>query len=251
MFMNIKFGGMGLFTTNKPWRHPNSCVKTSELIYVTAGNVNMFEGERKYNLQKGDLLVLKPNILHGGLKESDGKTSFYWLHLFGNIPENFYGEVRNFQGGGLFRELIDYANRPAKNERALRIVTEHILLNVELAREYERKNKLAREVYEWVRINANSKLTVEKTAEYFGYNGEHISRLVKREYGIGLKRLIDRFLINKIKDFLANTTYSVKEISALTDFDESSALINFFKYHEKMSPSEYRNKHTEIHMNMR
>lgn len=249
--MDVKFNGMGLFTTTKEWIHPEKVEKTSEIIYVTSGKVFLFEEDKSYALNKGDLLILKPETVHRGYKKSFGKTSFYWLHLLGDIPENMYGIIKNFSGAGLFRELIDYANMPVKNENALRIVTEHILLNIENEYEREGKKRLAKEIYEWVRINVNSGLTVEKTADYFGYNSEHISRIIRNEYGIGLKRLIDRFLLDKIKDFLCNTTYSVKEIAAITEFSESSAFINFFKYHEKISPSEYRNKHTEIHMNMR
>jgi len=247
----MEFNGIGLFTTTKDWIHPEKTEKTTELIYVTSGCIYMFEGEEKFELSKGDLLVLKPGIVHGGFELSYGKTSFYWLHISGDVPEEIYGVIKGFSGAGLFRELIDYANRPEKNEKALRIVTEHILLNAELAREYEGKNRLAKEIYEWVRINACSGLTVERTAENFGYNSEHISRIIKGEYGVGLKRLIDRFLLDKTKDFLANTTYSIKEISGIMEFSDSSAFINFFKYHEKMSPSEYRNSYAEIHMNMK
>ena len=247
----MEFNGIGLFTTSKDWIHPEKNEWTTELIYVTSGDIYMYEGEEKFELSKGDLLVLKPGILHGGYKVSCGKTSFYWLHIKGDVPGEIYGIIKGFSGAGLFRELIDYANRPEKNEKALRIVTEHILLNAEIAKEYEGKNRLAKEIYEWVRINADSKLTVEKTAENFGYNSEHISRIVRGEYGVGLKRLIDKFLLDKAKDFLANTTYSIKEISGIMEFSDSSAFINFFKYHEKISPSEYRNSHVEIHMNMR
>ena len=58
-------------------------------------------------------------------------------------------------------------------------------------------------------------------------------------------------LIDKIKDSLVNTDYSVKEIAAMTEFSDSSAMINFFKYHEKISPTTFRNLHTGVHMNLK
>ena len=249
--MEIKFNGMGLFTTDKTWIHPDRCEKTYEIIYVTKGTVHLFEENTQYSLKKGDLILLKPHVFHGGFQKSTGDTSFYWVHIFGNLPEDMCGACEQFQSGWLFRELMDYANTLLPNDEALRIVCEHILLNIRMHREKDGHLKLAKDIYEWVRINTNAKLTIRKTALHFGYNAEHISRIIKREYGVRLKKIIDAFLIDKIKDSLVNTDYSVKEIAAITEFSDSSAMINFFKYHEKISPTTFRNLHTGVHMNLK
>ena len=247
--MNVEFNSIGLFTTTEKWIHPHRCEITTEIIYVTDGEVYLYEEDAEYCLKKGDMIILRPYIRHGGYRESISKTSFYWLHITGEMPNELYGVRQGFMGAGLFRELIDYAYRVNKNENAIKTVTNHIMLNIEETRNYENKSKLSGEVYEWVRINADARLNVCKVAEYFGYNPEHISRIVKLEHGVGLKRLIDRFIIEKAKNLLANTTYSVKEIAFALGFKERTAFINFFKYHEKMSPTAYKNSHTEIHMN--
>ena len=43
--------------------------------------------------------------------------------------------------------------------------------------------------------------------------------------------------------------YSVKEISVLLGFSSANAFINFFKYHEKISPKKFRNTYSYMHMN--
>lgn len=249
--MDIKFGGMGLFTADKEWIHPTRCERTYEIIYVTKGTVHLYEGGEKYDLCKGDLILLKPHVVHGGFEKSTGDTAFYWVHIFAEIPDDMCGKAEHFSGGWLFRELMDYDNAPQRDSDALRILCEHILLNIRMHKQNCTNKKLARDVYEWVRINAGASLTVNKTAAHFGYNAEHISRIMRRERGVRLKRIIDGLLADKIKDFLVNTDYSVKEIAAACGFSESSAMINFFKYHEKISPTEFRNKHTAIHMNLK
>ena len=93
-----------------------------------------------------------------------------------------------------------------------------------------------------IRINASPKLRITAVAEHYGYNKEHISRLIKKEYGMGMKELINKFIILNSKNMLANTNLSVKEIGALMKFDDATAFVKFYKYHEKMTPTEYRNK---------
>ncbi len=247
---NIKFKIMGLFTTDHEWIHPERTEKTFEIIYVTEGTVSLFEEDKIYNLSKGDLVLLRPDILHGGYKKSIGRTSFYWLHFTGDFPLEYCGYTGNFVGAGMFRELIHYDTLIDKDYEASRIITEHILLNIKSAHLNELENKLPKEVYEWIRINIKSGLTAKEVSSHFDYNSEHLSRIIKKTYGISLKKLIDKLLCDEFENLLLNTNYSLKEISTLLDFgSDLSSSINFFKYHKKISPSSYRKKYSEIHMN--
>ncbi len=248
--MNIKFDKMGLFDTDKIWSHPARLENTYEIIYVTSGIVYLYEDNEKYVLEKGDIILLRPNRVHGGYKNSLPRTSFYWLHFYGDIPDEFCGYQNNFIDSGLFRKIMHYDNMPLRDEDALRILTEHILFNIKEAHILNNNNKLSMEVYEWVRINISSGLTCQSVSQHFGYNFEHLSRVIKKEYGVTLKALIDKFLCDKIEDLLLNTNLSIKEISAELHFrGDTTTLINFFKYHRKISPSKYRHRYTAIHMN--
>ena len=242
----ISFCGMGLFTTNDLWIHPKRCESTYEIIFVTEGTVNIAEQKQEYELSRGDLIVLTKCKPHFGFKESTGKTEFYWVHL-SDIPQNLPKVIRDFKSRYLFKELLHYANLPEPSVFSVEAVCAHIL--AEILASPEKGSQLSEEIYEWVRINATSKLTVQKTADNFGYNNEYISRLMKKKTGMGLKAIIDSFIIKKAKELLCNTDYSSKQISAMLEFSESSAFINFFKYHEGLTPSTYRNRYTKIHMN--
>ena len=247
---DIKFKLMGLFTTDHEWIHPERIEKTFEIIYVTEGKVSLFEDDKIYELTKGDLVLLRPGILHGGHSKSFGRTSFYWLHFTGDFPLEFCGYTGNFVGAGMFRELIHYDTLSSADYEASRIITEHILLNIKSAHLNELKNKLPKEVHEWIRINAKSGLTAKMVSDHFDYNSEHLSRIIKKSYGISLKKLIDKLLCDEFENLLLNTNYSLKEISTFLGFgNDLSSCINFFKYHKKISPSVYRKKFSEIHMN--
>ena len=242
----IEYRGMGLFTTNSKWLHPSRTEITFEIMFITDGCVKIKEEKISYTLNKGDLLVLDMGKHHYGFEESSGKTEFYWLHIT-DVPPDIPKYCKNFQSGHLFKELLHYSNLPYPPVFAIEAVIAHIL--AEITNSSHKGSRLSEYIYEWTRINANAELSVFKTANHFGYNNEYISRLMKKNYGMGLKQIIDIFIINKAKSLLCNTDYTSKQISSILRFPESSAFINFFKYHEGITPSTYRNKYTKTHMN--
>ncbi len=245
----IEYVYSGLFTTDKEWIHPRVCEKTHEIIYVTEGEVCLFEGEDRFRLKKGQLIILKPGVFHGGFQKSVGKTSFYWLHF--KMEEELLKSMvtDGFDDASLFREILHFGSMPSCPGYVKDCVLAHILGGIFMASDTESVTALARNIFEWTRINARAGLEVRDVAEHFGYNSEHISRLIKKSYGISLKAVIDDFIIKKAGDYLLNTTYSIKEISGILGFSEANNFINFYKYHEKISPAKYRNSRSRIHMN--
>ena len=244
----IEFNYMGLFTTNEKWIHPEACESTFEIIYVTEGEIHLQEQERKYELEKGDMIILRPGAVHKGCEYSFGKTSFYWIHFKMN-KESETVIKRGFSEVAIIKELMHYSHRPDCAQYVKDSVLMHLLSVISVEIENEKKSALAADVFEWTRINAASQLTVKTIAEHFGYNSEYISRIIKKQYGTTLKNLIDRFIIEKAKNYLNNTKYSVKEISNILGFSTPNTFVNFYKYHEKLSPSKYRNLYSYTHMN--
>lgn len=250
----ISFNGAGLFVTDRAWIHPRKTEITYEIIYVVDGEVYIESDGTKFTLKHGDLVILPPHTEHAGYRESSGRTSFYWVHFFAENPlplVNHSVLTADFHAHHLFRELLHFNNVSKEFVYITEVVLAHILAEIS----YESKihtgknTKLATEIYEWTRINADSKLTVGKIGEVFGYNEEYLSRLIKNTYGITIKKLINSFLINRAKELLSNSNYLVKEISYMLGFDDVSSFINYFKYHEKLSPNKYRSLYSNTHMN--
>lgn len=238
---------MGLFTSREEWSHPHVTESTYEIIYVTEGEVYLREDENEYVLGKGDLIVLRPGIEHYGSRHTQN-TSFYWLHFSYNEihPTCVY---TNFHSSSLFKKLMHYCHMPNSPHYVKNSILWHILSEISMCKINSIQSSLGQSVFEWTRVNISRTLTVNQVATYFGYNSEYISRLIRKQYGISLKSLIDVFLIDKAKEYLCNMRYSVKEISALLDFSSANAFINFFKYHEKISPKKFRNTYSYMHMN--
>lgn len=200
----------------------------------------------------GQLMLLYPNVEHYGSRQS-ADVSFYWLHFFvedGTLPfEQTLFE--QFDHSYLFKELLHYNNLPVKPEYLVNAVLIKILAEMCFASQNAShvSKQIAEEIYEWIRVNSSASLTVQKTALHFHLSSDHISRVLKQNYGISAKALIDRFIVLKARELLTNTNLYIKEIAYRLDFASDNAFVGFFKYHEGVFPSEYRNQYYRIHIN--
>lgn len=252
---NVRFEYAGFFTSNDEWIHPNRTEITYEIIYVTSGVVHLYDEKNgRLSLSRGSLAILEPGIRHAGSKKSVG-VSFYWVHFHagsGILPF----EQRIFEkidSPHLFKELLHYSLLPEKPECVVGSILIRILSELYFLSESSlaQKDVWAERIYEWVRINASASLTAELTAKHFGFSADHATRIIKKNYGVGLKSLINTFTLSKAKELLVNTEKYVKEVAYELGFADDKSFIGFFKYHEGVFPSEFRNKFYKIHMNSR
>lgn len=252
---SIKFSGAGLFQSTREWIHPERLESTYEIIYVTKGEVWMREEDREILAKKGELFLLSPNIWHSGTQKSNN-VSFYWVHFSlakdYQLPfeERFFSAFRNAY---LFKELLHCNNLPTVSKQMVNAVLLHLLCELCSLAEERRQgyNGQAEKIYEWIRINASGRLTVQNVAEQFGYSADHLSRICKKAFGSNTKALINRFLLDRAKSALSNTTKYVKEIAGELEFSDDKAFLAWFRYHEGCFPSEFRNRYGRLHMNNR
>lgn len=245
--VQLHFSNMGLFESETEWIHPSATVDTFELIFVRYGKIHIAEGDEEYLLHAGDLLLLEPHREHRGIAKSRGLTSFYWLHFHTDrigafpFPKHFSPTVN------VERALTELMHLQ-ETHRSLAELTLAKLL-IELGQTTEYGNKRAYEIAEFIRINAHRPLTVLDVARHFGYSADHLSKLLKREFGYDAKTAIIKRRAEHIESLLLNTDYSVKEIALQCGFDDENKFVKFFKYHEGITPTQFRNRFFHVHMN--
>ncbi|MBR2353065.1 MAG: helix-turn-helix transcriptional regulator [Clostridia bacterium] len=250
---SIHFHYAGLFQREDTWIHPARIETTFEIIYMVRGEIFLNEGNQSHHLREGQLLLLEPNVLHKGSAHT-ANVSFYWLHfsLAPGVTLPFSTRLfERFENVSLLKELLHCHNLPAVPDYLVNSILLHILSELcRLSAEHEpRLNASAEKIYEWIRINADATLSVERAAKRFGYSSDHLSRICKKSFGVGACTLINRFLCEKAKNLLCNTEKYVKEIAADLKFPSDKAFIAFFRYHEGCFPTEFRNRFGKIHMN--
>ncbi|PWM71680.1 MAG: hypothetical protein DBX59_08040 [Bacillota bacterium] len=245
----IQFSNMGLFVGGAGWTHPETATATHELVFVVKGEVFLEEDGERHALKEGDVLCLKPDTVHKGYKKSDN-CSFFWLHFYADAYEDigvYRARAEDFSSAlVLFKELNHLASLQGENE-----LIECKLLGflLQLNSRRQMKSKLFSDIADYIRVNGYTPLSVSSVSEKFGYNSDYLSKLFTANCGIPLKKYIDRARLSYLCNLLLATTLSVKEISERCGFESDNALIKFFKYHKKQTPSEYRNSISLSHTN--
>lgn len=246
----------GLFLTEDAWLHPVRSIDTYEIVFMIAGTAYLFEEEQRFTLSPGEALIFRPGRLHGGWQESRGETSFYWIHFYlpGAEDSNLPQAPRSLQDAPrlhvLCRQLLHIVNAPGYPAYAAQAAFSLIYCELlRMCRQRDAGTRLVGETAEWIRINSHCRLTVEGVAQRWGYHPDYLSALFKGTFGVPLKQYIIEERMKRVRDLLLTTSAPLKAIADQLSFGTEEQLIHFFRYHEGISPSRYRNLHHRTFLN--
>lgn len=251
MFESVKYVSGGKFISRGQWIHPDRVIDSYEIIFVIKGEVFINEGDREYHLRENDLLLLSPKVRHFGYRESCD-TSFYWMHwqcdaeLFPDIKQLTFPKPYNLSI--LFSQLLNYAFEKVPSE-LLDYSTRLILGEIYIGNKGTEEIRTANTVAEWIRSNRDLPIKVSDVTSHFGYNSDYVSRLFKKAYKKSLKKYIDEVRIEHIKNMLLNASMTLNEIADACGFEEYKYFLKFFKYHTKMTPTEFLDVYSGTHIN--
>lgn len=250
MFEKVEFVSCGKFISKGEWIHPRRIIDSYEIIFVLEGQVFIKEGNEEYLIEKNSAILLRPEVEHLGYKRSEN-TSFYWLHFIG-CPSGFGSNIKvinnPYNVSLFFKQLLHFSSE-GKDKEALSYLTRLVLFEFFENNENNTERKLLNQIKEWVKNNSDIDIKVSDVAKQFGYNADYISRLFKNNMKISLKNYIDNNRIRYIKNILLNTDDTLLEISEKCGFSDYKYFLKFFKYHEKLTPTEFCNLYSRTKIN--
>ncbi len=254
----IKLVAAGKFTSRDKWIHPDVTVPTTEFIIVTEGYVNIEENGDRYTLSAGDVLMLEPGVRHRGFAESKTKTSFYWIHISDfdadsdTAPEKYFHLSEPCQISVLCLQLLHYSGLKRRSDAVGHLLAVLLYeLYAQSRASVDDDNTKAYQIVEWIRINSDRNITARDVARQFGYNEDYISRLLKKQFGSGLKTQISEQKLKLIGNLLLETDLSLSAIADAAGFSDYKLFLKFFKYHSGMTPNEFRCVYYAVHTNNR
>lgn len=241
----------GYFTSRGEWIHPVSCNDTHQLIIVTAGEFDIEEDGVTYSLEPGSVMFLDPGKTHGGVRATSERVSFYWIHYHAENrpPYKVFMLSDRYPVLLACRQLLHYTGRGFGSDVADALLT---VLLAEIGSQYSEstdEDASAAKICEWIRINSDQPLTAADVSERFGYSVDYTSRLLRATTGMGLKAVISEYKMNLIKQLLLESERSLQEIAAKSGFSDYKLFLKYFRYHEGVTPSEFRSAYYKIHTN--
>ena len=248
---NINYISSGFFTTFDKWRHSERTIDSHEIILVTEGTLYIQEEEMKFRVKPGEIIYLEPGKRHKGYNYNRiGKTiSFYWMHFESPVsikniktfPLKNYKTIKSY-----LKQLLDLTNTPGVSKNSYDYMTRIFLEAVILDNEMEncRNISLVSDISAYIKSKIRTKLKVKDIADHFSYNESYITRIFKETYKIGIKEYIHNEKMKIAKNLLGTTEYSIEKISRSCGFDDGKEFLKFFKYHEGISPTKFRERYT-------
>ena len=252
MYESIKFINGGKFTSRGSWIHPQRVIDSHELILVLQGTVPIFAGQNSYDLVPGDLLHIPPGLLHGGTNLQEETVSFYWLHFercaeTDVLPQEHTASRDFGRAEILCKQLLHCANSPEYPSDCADYYMR--LLLFELRVQHPNASPLCEAVEEWIRCHSEQAIQVKDVSAHFALNPDYLNRVFRKYHPEGLKRYLDSQRCQRIKKDLVSTDMTLQELAVKYGFAEYKYFLKYFRFHEGMTPTQYRDAYYSIHTN--
>jgi two-component system response regulator YesN len=95
-------------------------------------------------------------------------------------------------------------------------------------------------IKQFVEENYSQDIYLEQISEMYHLSVSHLSRTIKKEWGVSFSDYLAQVRIREAKKLLTETRKDVQEISTLVGFNSRNTFIRTFKKLEGITPSDYR-----------
>ncbi len=103
------------------------------------------------------------------------------------------------------------------------------------------KNKNVTTTLNFIHNNYTKDISVVEIADHVGLNHIYLNKLFKLSTGKTISEYLNLYRIEKSKDLLYNTNFSINNISTMLGYNDVRSYIRFFKKFTGVTPGDYRN----------
>ncbi len=221
------------------------------LTAITSGTLYVTFEERKYCIQKGQFLLLPPNIPHA-LSSPQGYSQIgidiydicdprgICILLRQTFPTGF-AIVTPTSFPSTFSTLFHTMhNQTAFNALKLLNCVEAFLIAFLENAHCTRNTSFRQNFLDMLARTDYASLTVNQMCRHMHMSKTHFERLMQTEFGCGAAEYCKRQKVMKACALLQDTDVPINEIAQLLDFNTPSHFSSFFKLRMSVSPKQYR-----------
>ena len=233
------------------WKHKERFLDTNEFIFVLDGTVHLRVNNKVFNIGKNEFLIMPAFSTIAGERPSESACSFYTVAYEGGVDILNRRERKKQSVAGnivLIYEIL----RKMRTVYRPEIPDNPELDALFLTLAYELKAKEDSEIdtglpmqkmLDYIHDHVNQALSIDDLCKEFNYSSDYISKLFKKYYGITVKQYINQVKMSTAKHLLTTSHLTVEQVGNAIGYDSVRLFYKFFKYHEKVTPSEYRKTH--------
>ncbi|WEV67034.1 AraC family transcriptional regulator [Bifidobacterium sp. ESL0769] len=241
-----------------------------EIVHSASGDARFTVGNKVYDIESGDTLIISPYELHHALIDSPYRGISVTFN--GDIIAKLYPFADRYRCSwlaptasdddraslvALLMRIMELSNRQERDRSFLINAALYEMLSLLYTRftcgirrpeEIRRGRNIIMEIIGYLNKHYTEPLNETFVAQQFGYSREHFSRLFKRATGNSFKEYLTELRCEDAHAKLLNSKSSVADISRAAGFPSATSFNAAFRQRYGTSPREYRAvRHTTTH----
>ena len=221
-----------------------------EIHIITSGCQKYEVCGEVYTLERGSFLLIYPNSPHKVITSTPdtqkNSITFTWntdAHrncFFGKISERIYSNLTFISGENLLQREI--SSTLIENTILEILVSVFRLSGSKENNQASQQDENAMVSLAKQYINDNIKMapSVTEVSEYVCLSTKQLTRIFQRYEDISPGEYIIKRRISKIEKLLTDSSFTLKQISEIMNFNNEYYFNAFFKKHSGMPPGEYK-----------
>lgn len=237
--------------------------KRIEINYVKKGSCSMLFGDDKVDFDSSDLMVVFPDIEHSFIPHKNGVELVqleFMPDLFWSIVEKETCDlvfIQNlFTSGKKYVKIVNSIDIAQSVQRVVDELIEEkesydllvmmyyaelvLLISRHMKSTFNTGNAHLDKALSIMHASYNNNISQEEIAEQCGISQRYLRKLFSSHLSMSVTDYLNRVRINKAKELLRHTNYSIKEISFLTGFNSVEYFVRVFKNNVGMSAKSYK-----------
>ena len=237
-----------------------------EIYYLTYGSCNFLIDNKSYKVKQGDIVFIPEGVIHKTNYTSPTHSRMLINCSSEFVPESVFKAIkvgayvyRNTAQRGeidsIFKQIkYEYSQKDNFSKDALLSCLAYLFIRImrlcttEIGADSDMS--YVERAIGYIQENYMNKITLSDVARYCSVSNEHLSRMFKKQTGIGFNEYLILFRLNKAEAMLINQPgFSVSDIAYRCGFNDSNYFSSVFKKNYGLSPSNKRKKSNIIFLN--
>ena len=236
-----------------------------EVVYITKGSVELGVGKELHHLDKGDLGIIFPNIIHHYQVFGQGENKGIYLFIEPTLFPSFMEKLRMgcpenpvIEKGKLQNDVISAVKAITKLDEDntmmaqayAQMILAYAFSTVRLVKkESVKEDNLIYNAVSYVAKNFRESISLDTMAIELGVSKYILSRMFARTFHCNFRSYVNRTRLNYAVSYLENSNLSITELCLECGFESQRTFNRVFKEEYKMTPREYRNRAIMINTN--
>jgi len=254
--LKIIYAGIVQDFDHQPDNHP---FNRFALDYLIDGEGTFKINEKTYQLKKGDLFFVPPNVPYEETNSKSNPYAYYSVSFYGSECATLFAKagltvdnpVLHLNDARLeekMREIVEFLsinNYVSLMNANISLYQIFLLLsdlkeeNHEVINDFLHRYVTLAQEYMHERYHTN--ITTEELAKYLHLNRSYLCRIFKKITSLTIKEYLVVYRINKAMSLLIHSDLSVAKIAENVGFNDYTTFYRSFKTLVGMKPNVYRN----------